>query len=105
MPACTRASPAATRTLGVLLTPPLPPPLQGRRGATGAAAAAALPSPSRQRLMAALAAAAIGAQLRSAYAVRMQSPPAARIFFSASEEKNLAFTTSGCAGSSPLPRT
>jgi hypothetical protein len=41
----------------------------------------------------------------SAYAVRMQSPPTARIFFSASDEKNLAFTTTGISGSWPLPST
>jgi hypothetical protein len=39
------------------------------------------------------------------YAVRRQAPPASLIFFSASFEKNFAFTMSGTEGRSPLPRT
>ncbi len=35
----------------------------------------------------------------------MTAPPASLIFFSASLEKNLAFTTIACAGKSPFPRT
>lgn len=41
----------------------------------------------------------------AAYAVRTQAPPTSLIFFSASLLKNLAFTTTGCSGSWPLPST
>ena len=40
-----------------------------------------------------------------AYAVSTVAPPVARIFFSASLLKNLAFTTIGKGGKTPLPNT
>ena len=39
------------------------------------------------------------------HAVSTQDPPTLFIFFSAPLEKNLAFTITGCLGSTPLPNT
>ncbi len=41
----------------------------------------------------------------SRHEVRMQAPPTALIFFSASAEKNRALTTIGHSGKRPFPRT
>jgi len=43
--------------------------------------------------------------MKAAQALRMQTPPAALIFFSAKAENNLALTITGILGRTPLPST